>query len=507
MEKIKISKELCKNKDYLEKRFEHCSDVVSRLLYIGGGSYAVYMVYMDSMVNRDLLEGQILKSLMFSRVNMPESAPLKYIKDFCISTADAKMINDMEAAVTEALSGNTLIFGENEDDVLIINTKNFPSRGVSQAESEVTIRGPKDSFTESLRVNTVLIRRRIRDTRLKSEALKIGVRTKTDVALMYMEDLVRGDVLSEIKQRLESFMIDGVLDSGMIEQFTEKKWYSPFPQFQSTERPDKAASAILEGRVVLVVDNSPMVLLMPTTLNCFFQASDDYYNRWGIVCFTRFLRYAAALIAMLFPGLYIAVANFHPEIFPTSLALSFTASRQGVPFPLAVEIIIMELAFEVLREAGIRLPGPMGSTLGIVGGLIIGQAAVDANIVSPVVVIVVALTALAAFTIPNEGFASAFRLVKFFIILASAFFGILGFVMGTLAVLIHLCSLTSFGIPYMMPFVDSSVCPKEDYKDSAVRFPLFTMKDRPVFTRENARQRLRRTAKRREENHSMNERR
>jgi len=247
---------------------------------------------------------------------------------------------------------------------------------------------------------------------------------------------------------------------------------------------------------VVVVDNSPMVLLLPVTLACFFQAADDYYNRWGIVCVTRFLRYAAAVVAMVLPALYIALAGFHTEIFPTSLALSFTAARQGVPFPLALEVVLMEIAFEILREAGIRLPGPMGSTLGIVGGLIIGQAAVDANIVSPIVVIVVALTALSAFTIPNEGFASAFRLVKFFLILLGTFFGILGVVMGVIAVLIHLCSLTSFGIPYMMPFVDSSVCPKEDYKDSAFRFPLFTMQDRPVFTRQNARRRMRRAERR-----------
>ena len=321
--------------------------------------------------------------------------------------------------------------------------------------------------------------------------MKIGVRTKTDVALMYMEDLVRPQVLEEIKKRLEAFIIDGIFDSGMLEQMTEKKWYSPFPQFQSTERPDKASSALLEGRVALIVDNSPMVLLLPVTLACFFQAADDYYNRWGIVCFTRFLRYVSAVTAMVLPALYIALAGFHTEIFPTSLALSLTAARQGVPFPLALEVILMEIAFEILREAGIRLPGPMGSTLGIVGGLIIGQAAVDANIVSPIVVIVVALTALSAFTIPNEGFASAFRLVKFFLILAGTFFGILGVVMGVITVLIHLCSLTSFGIPYMMPFVDTSVCPKEDYKDSAVRYPIFTMRERPVFTRRHARRRLR----------------
>lgn len=497
MEKVCILRELDQNAAYIEKHFERCSDVVHRRLFIGDGSYEIYMAYMDSMADRSFVEGEILKSLMFGRVTLPPKGQLAAVRDFYLTTADAKLIDDMGTAVTQVLSGNTVIFGADEDRAIMINSKKFPSRGVSAAESETTIRGAKDSFTESVRVNTVLIRRRIRDTRLKAEAMQIGVRTKTDVALMYMDDLVRPKVLSAIKKRLEDFVIDGIFDSGTLEQLTEKKWYSPFPQFQSTERPDKASSALLEGRVAVVVDNSPMVLLLPVTLACFFQAADDYYNRWGIVCFTRFLRYVAAAAAMVLPALYIALASFHTEIFPTSLALSFTAARQGVPFPLALEVILMEIAFEILREAGIRLPGPMGSTLGIVGGLIIGQAAVDANIVSPIVVIVVALTALSAFTIPNEGFASAFRLVKFFLILTGTFFGILGVVMGVITVLIHLCSLTSFGIPYMMPFVDSSVCPKEDYKDSAFRFPLFSMRERPVFTKPQARRRLRRRERRR----------
>lgn len=496
MKKECISGRLCENAAYIEKCFEHCSDVVYRRMFIGEGSYEIFMVYMDSMADRAFVEGELLKALMFGPVVLPKQCQLETVKNFYLTTADAKLMDDMQAAVTEILSGNTVIFGAGEVQALMINSKKFPSRGVSEAESETTIRGSKDSFTESVRVNTVLIRRRIRDTRLKAEGMKIGVRTKTDVVLMYMEDLVRPKVLEAIQKQLQGFIVDGIFDSGMLEQFIEHRWYSPFPQFQSTERPDKASSALLEGRVVVVVDNSPMVLLLPVTLACFFQAADDYYNRWGIVCVTRFLRYAAAVVAMVLPALYIALAGFHTEIFPTSLALSFTAARQGVPFPLALEVVLMEIAFEILREAGIRLPGPMGSTLGIVGGLIIGQAAVDANIVSPIVVIVVALTALSAFTIPNEGFASAFRLVKFFLILLGTFFGILGVVMGVIAVLIHLCSLTSFGIPYMMPFVDSSVCPKEDYKDSAFRFPLFTMQDRPVFTRQNARRRMRRAERR-----------
>ena len=356
----------------------------------------------------------------------------------------------------------------------------------------MSVRGSKESFTESFRVNTVLIRRRIRDTRLKSKQMTVGVRSKTDVALMYMEDLVRPAILDEVLKRLERFQIDAILDSSYLEALTEEEWFSPFPQYQSTERPDKAASALLEGRLVLVVDNSPMVLLLPATFPCFFQASDDYYDRWDAANFVRLLRYAAAFAAVLLPGLYIALAGFHPEALPLSFALSFAASREGVPFILPVEVIVMELAFELLREAGIRLPGPMGSTLGIVGGLIIGQAAVDAHIVSPVVVILVALTALSAFTIPNELFASAFRMIKFYFIIAASLGGFVGLTAAVLTVLVHLSGLKSFGVPYMMPFVSAEMAPDSKWQDNVWRMPISKMYERPYFTRAGHRRRLRR---------------
>lgn len=487
---LMLHSDLQMNIDDVKKRFERCSDAVHKRMIIAKNSYPIYVVYMDSMINRDVVEGYILKSLMYQLDFVPDNEPLAYIKDHGVLSADVKMSDDMDEIIVNVLSGNTAIFGEHSGEAMIISGKGFPGRGVQSAESEVTVRGPKDSFTESIRFNTVLIRRRIRDTKLKTEQMQIGVRTKTDVALMYMDDLVQTDVLEQLKLQLQSFTVDSILDCGTLEQYIEKKWYSPFPQFQSTERPDKAAASLLEGRIAVIVDNSPMVLLLPTTLNCFFQAADDYYNRWGIVFFTRILRYIAAVLAMALPGFYIASATFHPEIFPTSLALSLTASRQGVPFGLAIEIILMELAFELLREAGIRLPGPMGGALGIVGGLIIGQAAVDANIVSPVVVIVVALTALASFTIPNESFASAFRIIKFMLIILGAFLGILGFVLGILIVVIHLAGLESFGIPYIVPYGASGLNPDEDFKDSMFRFPLFMMKKRPLFTNKDARLRM-----------------
>lgn len=480
-----ISRHLNQTLQKLKIDLDQCGDVVWRKMHIGGVDAC--LLYMDSMIDRELIEGDFLRDLMYGVQQLPKNDPLAFIQEYALTTADSKLLTDYENAVLEALSGNTVLFMEGSGQALVISSKKFPLRGVQPAESEAVVRGPKDSFTESLRFNTVLIRRRIRDTRLKSIPMSIGERTKTDISILYMEGIARKIWVQEIKKRLESFVVDGIFDCGTLEQLTEKEWYSPFPQFQTTERPDKTASALLEGRVVLVVDNSPMVLLLPATLNCFFQAADDYYNRWGIVCFVRVLRYLAAFIAMTFPGIYIGIACFHPEMLPTSLELSFAAAREGVPFPVPIEVILLEIAFELLREAGIRLPGPMGSALGIVGGLIIGQAAVDAHIVSPIVVIVVAFTALASFTIPNEGFASAFRQVKFYLILLASFLGIYGVILGILTVFIHLASLESFGVPYLMPFVASQADDSTDLQDALIRKPLFSFKLRPIFSKKGER--------------------
>ena len=486
---MEISNQLEENINRLEDILIDCADVVRRRLSIAGVD--AYLMYVDSMIDRELIEGDFLKDLMYGLKKIPEQDRMEFIQTKALTTADSKLLTLFDETIVEALSGNTVMFLDGSEKALMISSKKFPMRGVQTAESESVVRGPKDSFTESMRWNTVLIRRRIRDPRLKSIQKRIGERSKTDVALMYIEGIARPEFVCEMRERLDAFRIDGIFDCGTVEQLTEKKWYSPFPQFQTTERPDKTASALMEGRVVLVVDNSPLVLLLPTTLNCFFQAADDYYNRWGIVCFVRLIRYMAALIATTFPGFYIGVVCFHPEILPTSLELSFAAAREGVPFPVPVEVLLLELAFELLREAGIRLPGPMGSALGIVGGLIIGQAAVDAHIVSPIVVIIVALTALASFTVPNEGFASAFRLVKFYLIILAAFLGVYGVILGSLSIWIHLASLESFGIPYLMPYVASRVDHSVDMQDSIIRKPLFSMPVRPIFSQKSQKCRYR----------------
>ena len=305
-----------------------------------------------------------------------------------------------------------------------------------------------------------------------------------------MEDLAYPSVIEEVKRRLADYEIDGIMDSGIVEQLAEEKWYSPFPQFQTTQRPDRAAIAVMEGRVVLLSDNSPVALILPTDLNSFLKTSDDYYNRFEVATFARILRYMASFFSMTLPGLYLAVTNFHTQILPTPLLLSFWEARIGVPFPAALEVILMELSFELLREAGVRLPGAMGNTIGIVGGLIIGQAAVDANLVSPIVVIVVAFTALCSFSIPNEEFAFSFRILKFYMILMSAWLGFFGFLLGLLTVLVHLSRLRSFGIPYLMPFTGADLNGYEDMRDTIWRAPLRMMTSRPIYARRGERVRL-----------------
>lgn len=496
-QKIKgtVSRQLAKNIVLLKEIFKNCDDLVQKEFACGTKrNVNAFILYTDGMVKTEMIEESIIRPLLNRTIPQIEGNPeargqqlCEFVRKEVLEMADMKELTSMEDVVTQVLAGNAILLLDGSSTAIMISSKMFPTRGIQSADREVAIRGSKDSFTESLRSNTALIRRRIRDSRLKAEQKVVGERSKTDLALMYMEDLVKPGILREIKERLSKVSMDGILDSGMLEQLLIRDWNTPFPRFQYTQRPDKTASALLEGRIVLVVDNSPDVLLLPVTFNTFFQASDDYYNRWEAAVFARMLRYGAAFIALGLPAFYIAVANFHTEVLPTALILSFAKARSGIPFPIVVEVLIMELEFELLREAGIRLPGQLGATIGIVGGLIVGQAAVEAGIVSTIVVIVVALTAIASFSIPNETMTTALRLLKFGFILMAAIWGIYGFFLAWVFLAVHLCSLESFGVPYMLPSVDGSRADYDDHKDYHFRLPLFMMKKRPYFTKKGAR--------------------
>lgn len=494
---LPVKLDLDENIKTLDKLLENSSDVVKRKLTIGNTQKVdIYISYLDLMIDRKSLEQNIIDNLLFRMDDLSKQHAYNYIKEHALQTADIKEVTTMDEITQAILSGDVVLLVDGNTKALIISLKSFPSRGVSEVQSEVTLKGAKDSFTESVAVNKALIRRRIRDTKLKMESLKVGVRSRTDITIAYITDIAHEDIISELKDRINEFVIDGIFDIGMLEQLIEHAWYSPFPQYQSTERPDKVASALLEGRVVILVDNSPMALILPVTLNSFFQASDDYYSRWEVVSFIRILRYLAAIIAIGAPGLYIAITNYQPELIPTSLALSFAAARRGVPFTIVIEVIILQIAFELLSEAGIRLPSPLGNTIGIVGGLIIGEAAVSANLVSSMVVIVVAFTAIASFTIPNETFSSAFRLIRYMIIILTAILGLFGFIIGMMLVFIHLSSLESFGVPYLSPFVAVNHKKESTVGDSILKYPIFKQTKRPFYANEDQKIRFRDRQKR-----------
>lgn len=486
-----LTRNLQENIDVVDVLFKDCADAVKRKLTVGGENKVdIYFVYMDNMVDKALLEEDTLRYLIYRMDEMPAENQFDYIKEKGLRTADISEVNTINEAVKFILGGDTIILVDGFDKALKVSNRHMANRGVPKAENEVAVRGSKESFSEALYINRVLLRRRIKDTNLKIVQTTVGTRTQTDVAIVYIEGVAKPEVVEEIQQRIRDFVVDGIFDSGMLEQLTERNVYSPFPEFQATERPDKAASGLVEGRVVLIVDNSPMVLLLPTTMNSFFQASDDTYSRWEVATAIRILRFLGAFITIALPGLYIAVVNYQPELLSSALALSFAAAREGVPFSVVFEVILMEFAFEMLLEAGIRLPGPMGSTLGIVGGLVIGDAAVSANLVSPMVVIIIAMTAISAFTVPNEAFAAAFRLVRYLIIILSAFLGLYGFVLGFMILLIHLAGLKSFGIPYLLPFAASGMGGKSDGRDAIIRFPLKKLTDRPIYAKDDARIRM-----------------
>lgn len=487
--KTAVSMALSDNIAQMEQLFCDCDDIKKKQMNLGKErDVACYLTFIEVAV--DMGNSALLETLKYLR-SLSREEIYAALEQNALGISDATYFATIEEAGDGLLTGEAILFVDGYDKAIKIPDDGYPNMGVNEADSEKVVRGSNEGFTDSVKQNAALIRKRIRSNEVKVKQKKLGVRSKTNIYLVYMDTLVEPGLLREIERRLEGFEVDGVLDSGVLEQLAEEKWYSPFPQFQTTERPDRAAMSILEGRVVLMSDNSPVALLLPVDYNSFIKTSDDYYNRWEIASFERMLRYVASFFAMTLPGLYLAVTNFHTQILPTTLLLSFADARKGVPFPAVIEVLIMELSFELLREAGVRLPGAMGNTIGIVGGLIIGQAAVEANLVSPIVVIVISFTALCSFAIPNEEFATAFRLLKFAFIAICAWLGFFGLLVGLLAVLIHLSHLKSFGIPYLMPFVGADLNDYEDERDFLWRFPLRRLTMRPIYAKRESRRKLR----------------
>lgn len=447
-----------KNIDRLDNIFKNCDDVIKREFSTPGSDKRAVAYFVETAVDKVTLENLYL------------------------GVTDNKQVYTIEDAVSAVMIGDAVIVCDGKKEFTQVKSKGYPGRGVDEAENEQTMRGSREAFSDSEKSNTALIRKRIRTPELKVVESKIGDYSNTNIAIVYVEGMARKQVVEEIKQKIKGIKgnVDSVMDSGVVEQLIEKRTFSPFPQYQVTERPDIAAMAVMEGRIAVIVDNSPEALILPVNVASFFKTADDYYRRFEIASFTRIIRYVSAFLAMALPAVYLAVIRYHSELLPTQLVLAFAQARNGVPFSPFVEVIIMELAFELIREAGVRVPGPMGSTIGIVGGLIVGQAAVDANLVSPIIVIVVALTALCSFAVPSEEFAAAFRIIKYLLVILSALWGLYGVMLGMFVVLIHLAGMECYGFPYLAPQASGS---KEDKKDFIIRYPTKHLKRRGMFFR------------------------
>ncbi len=482
VEQHPITSSLADNQKTLREIFNKCGDVTFREFELGTAPpVQLLAVSIEGLVSTEDVNRDILAKLMLLEGLMEEVAPnntFALIQNKLLSVADVKGCRDFVTITNRIMEGYTALFIEGEARALLIGTKGWETRSVMEPESEPVVRGPRDGFTENLRTNIAQIRRRVKSSRLKVEKIKVGLLTKTDIAVMYIDGIVNDKVVNEVRLRLSRIDTDAIIESGYIEEYIQDEWRTPFPQVLSTERPDRAAAHLVEGHVVIFTDTTPFALIVPVTFFHFLMAAEDYYASYQVSSVIRLLRLAAINIALLLPSVYVAIATFHQEMLPTPLMINIARAREGVPFPAFVEAFIMEATFELLREAGVRLPRPVGQAVSIVGALVIGQAAVTAGLVSPAMVIVVALTAIASFAIPNYMGAIALRILRFPLMILAASLGLFGVMAGLMGVLIHLCSLRSFGVPYIAPIAPLV---KSNLKDFIIRVPRWAMFTRPRF--------------------------
>jgi spore germination protein len=482
-----LSSSLDDNLSVLQKEFDCCSDVVFRNMQITDDVKGL-IVFIDGIVKPEYIQDNVLRPLLlhFSKAT-PEHLNPNQIKKSIVTLTQLSQVHKYTDIVNEILSGNAVLFIDGHPEALVLHVIGGNRRSVEEPESEVVIRGPREGFNESLRNNTALLRFKIKSSKLKMIPFVIGKDTKTNVILAYMEGIAEPKVIEEVQKRLKAIRIDGILESGYIEELIEDYPYSPFPQLRYSERPDTVAGQLLEGKFAIMVDGTPFVIKGPTTLWQMLQANEDYYERYMIGNLIRWLRYSFMAIALFLPALYIAVTTFHQDMLPTTLLLSVSAAREAIPFPALVEALIMEIAFEALREAGIRLPRTVGQAVSILGALVIGQAAVQAGIVSAPMVIVVSLTGIASFTIPHFNMAISIRMLRFPIMFLAGILGLLGIVVGVYLITLHLCQLKSFGVPYLTGFAPYR---KNDMKDIFIRAPWWKMIFRPSSVQAENRKRM-----------------
>lgn len=430
--------------------------------------------YLDGMVDNNIVSGDMIKPVEEYAFFQTANGILDKVAKSVIFSGSVEKTADIAKILESIVYGSTILISDGENEALIIEAKGWKTRSIEEPESEKALRGPREGFVEAIMTNISLVRRRIRTPDLKCNFITLGTRTKTKVCICYLDSLVNKNVLDELYRRLDKFSIDGILDVNYISEMIADAPYSPIKTIGSTEKPDIVAAKLLEGRIALFVDGTPVVLTCPYLFIENFQSDDDYYINYIFSSVGRVLRIFAFFISISTPAIYVAFTTFHQEFLPTKMILSISAARQDVPFPTIMEEVIMLVVFEILREAGTRMPQSIGQTLSIVGVLVIGQSAVEAKIVSAPMIIVVSITGLTGLMIPRiKGAVILFRFLLLFVVSS---IGLYGYILFMLGIIVHLFNLNSFGVPIVSGVGSGSF---QNNKDIFMRSPMWSMKRRP----------------------------
>ena len=459
---------LKQNIDYLKQVWGDNTDVVFREFHLAGNSEKkAALVFVDGLVDKKILNDNVLAPLMLYREEKI-SDELSFIAENILTVNSVKEETDLEKIIEGVMSGAAYIFADGCAVGLELDIRDWSARSVSEPGTEITIRGPQEGFVETLKINLALLRRKIRHPDLKMEMVKVGEYSQTDIAIIYIESICNSALVEEVRRRIAGIKVDAILDSGYVEQYIEDAPHSIFPTVGNSERPDKVSAKLLEGRVAILVDGSPVALTVPLLLPELFQSVEDYYSRPFYASFIRLLRYLAFFFSIYAPALYIVISSYHQELLPIQLFAVILATEGTVPFSSSVSIFYANLLNELLREAGLRLPKSVGQSIGIVGGIVLGDAAISAGIISAPVVIVMALTMICTFIVnPLLDVSSLLRLA--FIVISSTM-GAFGLMIASMILLYHLVSLRSFGVPYLSPVAPLSLC---SLKDTFIRMPLW----------------------------------
>lgn len=488
LEAIKISADLTANMDAVYKILQNVCDLVVRNVTLGKTACrAAALLYISDMVDSHHVDNDVMRPLVTDApasgfvtgdalVGQLECGNL-------IVRGQVTQCADMKVLMKGLMTGGVCLLVSGMEAAYVVSAKGNENRSISEASIEPVIRGPKDAFVESLNVNIALIRARIASSNLSFESAKVGTETHTAVCFAYLRGICPTSRIAEVRSRVKRIQIDGILESGYLEEFIQDSPFSIFPQVRNTERPDVVAAALLEGRVAILTDNTPIALIVPGEFFSLLQAAEDYYDRFVFSTVIRIFRFLALLFAAFLPAFYIAVTCYHKEMIPTNLLVSIAQSRVGVPISSVIEAVAMNFALELLYEAGVRLPKSLGQTISIVGALIIGQAAVQAKLVSPLTVIVISLTGIATFCIPQYNMVLPLRIIRFVFMALAAACGLFGMMIGALYLLLYLSSLRSFGVAYLTPIapLDLDAC-----KDTVVRSPWWALVRRPSYLSANA---------------------